>query len=66
MRRLAAQNLLPAEGCHIQLVPRQIHGEGGGGCVTQGQARAIIGIAVAVGMRTPEVVPFQVKHTSLS
>ena len=41
MRGLAAHHLLPAEGHDIQLVPRQIHGEGGAGRVADGQARAV-------------------------
>ncbi len=49
MGRFAAQNLLPREGGHIQLVPRQVHRKGGRGRVTDGEAVAVVGDPVAVG-----------------
>ena len=66
VRRLAAQHLLPGPGHHIEPVPGQRHGEGGGGGVADRQAlRAPAGIqAPSGGRRTPEVVPFQANTTS--
>ena len=41
MRRFPAEHFLPAEGCHIKFVPRQVHGKGRRGCVAKCQTRAI-------------------------
>ena len=49
VRGFAAQHLLPGEGDDIQLVPGQVHGEGGRGGVADGQAFAVGGDPVAIG-----------------
>ena len=65
VRRLAAQRLLPGERHHIELGPVERLGEGGRGGVADGQAFAARRlIQSALGTRTPEVVPFQVKTMS--
>ncbi len=49
MRRFAAQHLLPREGRHIQLVPRQVHRKGRRGGIAERQTRAVSGDRIAIG-----------------
>ena len=49
VRGFAAQHLLPGEGGDIELVPGQVHREGGAGGVADGDAFAVGGNPVAVG-----------------
>ena len=59
MRRLAAHNLLPGEGRHIELVPGQLHREGRRGRIAQRQPLAVrrdhraVGHAHARGRAVP-------------
>jgi hypothetical protein len=66
MRRLAAQHLLPGEGGDIELVPRQVLRKGALVASQIVRPARSAGIASPFGTRTPLVVPFQVKTTSVS
>jgi len=39
---LPAEDLLPAVGGNIELLPRHVHGEAGGGSVAEGKALAVV------------------------
>ena len=64
VRGFAAQRLLPGEGHDIELRPVERLRERRRGGVADGEAFAVGLIQSALGTRTPEVVPFQVKTMS--
>ena len=66
MRRLAAQRLLPGEGDDIELGPNRGSARTPPSRVADRQPPRSALIQSPFGTRTPEVVPFQVKTTSLS
>ena len=49
VRAFAAQHFLPAKGCDIELVPRQVIGEHGAGRIANGQTFAVGRDPVAIG-----------------
>ena len=62
MRRLATQHLLPREGRHIQLVPRQALRKGGGGGIADRQALPVGFDPVAVRHAHPRGSAVPCKH----
>ena len=65
--RFATEDLLPGPGDDVELRPVDVHREGRGGGVTEGEApRGRRESSRHSAPRTPEVVPFQVKITSWS
>src|SRR3546814_18685396 len=48
MAAFAAEHFLPAEGCDVDLVPRQVVGEHRAGCVGEGEPLAVVRDPVAV------------------
>ena len=64
MRGLATQRLLPGERHHIELCEIERLRESGRRRVADREAFAVALIQSALGTRTPDVVPFQVKTMS--